>query len=466
LPEVYRNSPRGHLAGWTRNCSWKIWNPSFRTRRSLWSAATQKTTEKSSDFPETATKRLTFRRLLAGHLLALLAVTATAEESTAPIDQAAFDACLVSFKDAAIEAGISAETTDRVLGQVELSERVLELDRRQPEFTQTFADYFNRRVTSDRVDKGRQMLATHRDLLEAIRDETGVPPQYLVSFWGLETNFGSYLGKMAIPSSLATLACDRRRSRYFTGELISALRIIDGGDVAATDMNGSWAGAMGHVQFMPSAYLKYAVDYDGDGRRDLFASTEDALASAGNFLNALGWEAGLRWGREVQLPEGFDYGLSRGAAKQPLGDWRKLGVTDAFGHPLATAPVDAALRVPAGYRGPAFLTYGNFDVIMRWNRSVYYALSVGHLADRIAGAGRLQTPPPEDDLRFSSDDMMALQSQLKHLGYDPGEPDGRLGPATRSAVSLFQSDNGLIADGHIDPNVVEKIRSMTDTSGD
>lgn len=353
-----------------------------------------------------------------------------------------------------------------MLGQVELSQRVLELDRRQPEFTQTFADYFNRRVTGARIEKGRQILATHRDLLEAIRDETGVPPQYLLAFWGLETNFGGYLGKMAIPSSLATLACDRRRSSYFTGELISALRIIDGGDVAEEDMNGSWAGAMGHVQFMPSAYLKYAVDYDGDGRRDLFTSTEDALASAGHFLHALGWEAGLRWGREVQLPDGFDYGLSRDATKRPLGEWRKLGVTDAFGHPLATAPVDAALRVPAGHRGPAFLTYKNFDVIMRWNRSVFYALAVGHLADRIAGAGRLQTPPPLDDLRFSSDDMMALQSQLRDLGYDPGEPDGRLGPATRAAVSLFQSDNGLIPDGHLDPVVVEKIRSLADIAGD
>ena len=429
-------------------------------------ASRGKTARQSDHSPAHAGGDLIAGRTLSAILLGLLTGAVSAAEPPPPIDQIAFDACLVTFKAAAVEAGVSQETTDRVLGQVTLSERVLELDRRQPEFTQTFADYFNRRVTSARVDKGREMLVTHRDLLEAVRDETGVPPQYLVSFWGLETNFGSYLGKMAIPSSLATLACDRRRSRYFTGELISALRIIDGGDVAVEDMNGSWAGAMGHVQFMPSAYLKYAVDYDGDGRRDLFASTEDALASAGNFLKALGWEAGLRWGREVQLPEGFDYGLTRGAVKQPLGDWRKLGVTDAFGHPLATVPVDAALRLPAGHRGPAFLTYDNFDVIMGWNRSVYYALAVGHLADRIAGAGRLQTPPPEDDLRFSNDDLMALQIQLKHLGYDPGEPDGRLGPATRSAVSLFQSDHGLIPDGHLDPAVVEKIRAMAAAAGD
>lgn len=376
-----------------------------------------------------------------------------------PINQEQFAQCVVEFKAAALQAGISTEVTDRVLDQVSLSERVLELDRRQPEFTQTFADYFNRRVTPVRVTKGRELLVSHRDLLEEIRDQTGVPPQYLVAFWGLETNFGGYLGKMAIPDSLATLACDERRSRYFTGELISALKIIDAGDVALSDMHGSWAGAMGHVQFMPSAYLRHAVDYDGDGRRDLFGSTEDALASAGNFLQTLGWERGLRWGREVQLPESFDYTLTRGAEKKSLGDWRTLGVTDAFDHPLPVAPVDAALRLPAGHRGPAFLSYRNFDVIMGWNRSVFYALAVGHLADRIAGAGRLQTPPPEDDVRFSNEDLMALQIQLKSLGYDPGEPDGRLGPATRAAVSLFQSDNGLIPDGHLDVEVVERIRA-------
>ncbi len=382
-----------------------------------------------------------------------------------PIDADQFAQCVVEFRSRALDAGISPEVTSRVLDQVSLSERVLELDRRQPEFTSTFADYFNRRVTPARVTKGREMLASHKDLLEDIRAQTGVPPQYLVAFWGLETNFGSYLGKMAIPDSLATLACDPRRSRYFTGELVSALRIIDSGDVALEDMNGSWAGAMGHVQFMPSAYLRYAVDYDGDGRRDLFGSTEDALASAGNFLQALGWEPGLRWGREVQLPDSFDYTLTRGATKKSLVDWRALGVTDAFAHPLATVPLEAALRLPAGHRGPAFLTYENFDVIMGWNRSVFYALAVGHLADRIAGAGRLQTPPPEDDVRFANADLMTLQQQLKSLGYDPGEPDGRLGPATRSAVSLFQSDNGLVPDGHLDASVVEAIRSRAESSG-
>lgn len=383
------------------------------------------------------------------------------EPDPAPLlDEARFAQCLVEFRVAALEANVSETVIDEVLGQISLSERVLELDRRQPEFTQTFAGYFNRRVTDARVSRGREMLADHRELLEIIRGATGVPPQYLVAFWGLETNFGSYLGKMAIPDSLATLACDPRRSRYFTGELISALHIIESGDIALEDMNGSWAGAMGHVQFMPTAYLRYAVDHDGDGRRDLFNSTEDALASAGNFLKDLGWEHGLRWGREVALPEPFDFALAGDAEARPLSRWRELGVTDAFGRPLPAAPVDAVLRLPAGHRGPAFLTYRNFDVIMGWNRSVFYALAVGHLADRIAGAGRLQVPPPEDDLRFSSDELLAIQTQLKDLGYDPGEPDGRLGPATRGAVSRFQADQGLIPDGHLDQTVVDRLNNL------
>lgn len=389
-----------------------------------------------------------------------MAAPTRAAEPPAPPDAARFAQCVVEFKSAALAADVSPEVVNRVLDEVRLSERVLELDRKQPEFTQTFADYFNRRVTAERVARGRQALADNQVLLDQIHRQTGVPPQYLVSFWGLETNFGSYLGNMAIADSLATLACDDRRSRYFTGELIAALHIIDTGDIAASDMQGSWAGAMGHVQFMPSAYLRYAVDFDGDGRRDLFNSTADALASAGHFLKSLGWESGLRWGREVHLPADFDYGLIGSTEALPLSVWRDAGVTDALGRPLPVAPVTAVLRLPAGHRGPAFLTYDNFNVIMGWNRSVYYALAVGHLADRIAGAGRLRQPPPEDDLRFSTEELLGIQMRLTALGYDPGEPDGRLGPATRAAVSRFQADQGMISDGHLDGEVVRRLSSV------
>ncbi|MGE0622867.1 MAG: lytic murein transglycosylase [Pseudomonadales bacterium] len=397
-------------------------------------------------------------------VLLVVLPAAAAEPPQAP-DAARFARCVAAFKSAALDADVSPAVVDQVLDRVQLSERVLELDRKQPEFTQTFADYFNRRVTPERVARGRQALIEHRALLEEIRGRTGVPPQYLVAFWGLETNYGGYLGNMAIPDSLATLACDERRSRYFTGELISALKIIDAGDIQVSEMTGSWAGAMGHVQFMPTAYLRYAVDYDGDGRRDLFNSTPDALASAGYFLQALGWESGLRWGREVRLPADFDYTRLARVEAQPLSAWRALGVTDAFGHPLPAAPVTAVLRLPAGHRGPAFLTYENFDVIMGWNRSVYYALAVGHLADRIAGAGHLQRPPPKDDLRFSTEELTGIQTRLAALGYDPGEPDGRLGPATRAAVSAFQADQGMISDGHLDAEVVRRLERPGTGSG-
>jgi membrane-bound lytic murein transglycosylase B len=384
-------------------------------------------------------------------------VTFTAEATQADAD---FALCIASLKETARKEEISPAVIDQVLDQVSQSERVLELDSRQPEFTQTFAAYFNARVTDSRISKGRELLDQHRSLLERVRVETGVPPQYLVAFWGLETNFGSYLGKMAIADSLATLACDQRRSRYFTAELLSALRIIDAGDISLDQMQGSWAGAMGHVQFMPSTYLRYAVDFDGDGRRDLFDSLDDAFGSAGYFLKDLGWESGLRWGREILLPVNFDYRLAWDTEARSLSHWSKLGITDAFGTALPQADVKARLRLPAGHRGPAFLTYSNFDVIMRWNRSVSYALSVGHLADRIAGGGRLQILPPADDLRIAYADLKQIQLDLARLGYAPGEADGRLGPATRKALSLFQEDRNLVADGHLDSRTLELLTEL------
>ena len=211
-----------------------------------------------------------------------------------------FPLCIERLEGQAIEAGVSSQTAKNVLASAEYLERVIELDRRQPEFTTTFADYLNRRVNDQRVSKGRELLQEHRELLDRVTRETGVPAPYLVSFWGLETNFGAYFGKMPVPSSLATLACDPRRSNFFTEQLIAALRIIDEGAIPAEQMEGSWAGAMGHVQFMPTVFLRHAVDGDGDGKRDLWNSLPDAMMSAGNFLEDLGWNGDYRWGREVR----------------------------------------------------------------------------------------------------------------------------------------------------------------------
>jgi membrane-bound lytic murein transglycosylase B len=325
-------------------------------------------------------------------------------------------------------------------------DRVIELDRRQPEFTTTFADYLNRRVNDARVGKGRELLAEHRKLLDRVTAETGVPAPYLAAFWGLETNYGSYFGKMQVPSALATLACDARRSSFFTEQWIAALRIIDEGAIPADQMEGSWAGAMGHVQFMPTVFLKHAVDADGDGRRDLWNSLPDAMMSAGRFLQSMGWDGDYRWGREVLLPDNFDFSLADGR-RLPLADWRKMGITDAFGNHLANEPIEAALIVPSGHQGPAFLVYSNFRVIMGWNRSEFYAIAVGHLADRIAGAGKLQNPPPEDQPALSRNQVLELQQALNDKGYPSGEPDGILGSNTRKAIRAYQKAEGLVADG-------------------
>lgn len=356
------------------------------------------------------------------------------------------------------ETGISEPVVRDVLGAVERIERVIELDRQQPEFTATFTDYYTRRVTDGRVERGRALLEEHRELLAKVQRDTGVPAHYLVSFWGLETNFGGYFGALPVPAALATLACDERRSTFFTGELLAALQIIDAGDITPERMLGSWAGAMGHMQFLPSVFLQHAVDGDGDGKRDLWDSIPDALASGGNFLRHLGWEAGLRWGREVRLPAEFDYSLAGRDDRQPLSRWAELGVTDVYGNALPNLDLPAALIVPAGHKGPVFLVYKNFDVIMRWNRSEFYALAVGRLADRIAGGGPLSRPPPEITERISADDVRQLQMDLASLGFDVGEPDGVAGPATRRALSQFQASRERIADGHLDAEILAAVR--------
>ncbi len=380
-----------------------------------------------------------------------------------PLAPTDFDQCLAGIESRAVSEGVTRETARTVLADVEFLPRVIELDRHQPEFTTTFADYLGRRVNESRIEQGRRFLEEHGDLLKRVTEATGVPAPYLLSFWGLETNYGSYFGKMPVPSALATLACDPRRGDYFSGELVSALKIIDEGAIEADRMEGSWAGAMGHVQFMPSVFLRHATDADGDGRRDLWNSLPDALMSAGRFLESMGWDPDYRWGREVLLPEDFNYGLA-GEGRRPLSEWRKLGITDVWGHPVANDTQEAALVIPAGHEGPAFLAYDNFRVIMGWNRSQYYAIAVGHLADRIAGAGGLQNPPPEDAPALSRSDVELLQATLSAKGFDAGEPDGILGPATRSAIRSYQASNDMVADGFPGEELLKRLDIRPSTS--
>jgi membrane-bound lytic murein transglycosylase B len=367
-----------------------------------------------------------------------------------------FPQCIASLQDRAKAAGVSEKRVGDVLGQAEHLEQIISYDRNQPEFVKTFPNYLNKRVNDWRINKGRDMYKKHRDFLQELTRQYGVPAHYLVSFWGLETNFGTYKGKIPIINALVTLACDQRRSEFFSKELMQALLLMDREDFDVDTMVGSWAGAMGHTQFMPSAYMRYAVDGDKDGRVDLWNSELDALASAANFLNQLGWVPGFRWGREVTLPESFDYQLAGKDLQQSLGFWSDKGVTQTNGSALGAPELEASLLVPAGHKGPAFLAYRNFDIIMRWNNSEFYAIAVGYLADRILGQSSLSKKLPALD-DYSVADMQILQESLNALGFDVGEADGILGPATRKGIRGFQVKHKLIADGFPDKVLIDRV---------
>lgn len=391
----------------------------------------------------------------AAALRKLAVIALTLAPALAPA-QSDFADCLLRLRTRAEQGGVSPQTVATVLSSVQERPQVLRADRSQPEFVEPFSSYLGRRVTAERVRKGRELLHEYGELLDRQRVRYGVPSQYLVAFWGLETDYGRVLGDLPVFDSLATLACDTRRGDYFASEFVNALEIVERGDVAAATMTGSWAGAMGHTQFMPSVYLEDAVDGDGDGDVDLWSSVPDAFASAANFLRGLGWTPGWRWGREVLLPEGFDYysaGLDR---SKTLAEWRRTGVRTTEGRPIGGGNEEASLLLPAGHRGPAFLVYANFRTIMRWNRSEQFALAIGVLADRIAGAGPLHASPPEQP-RLETAKIESLQRELNARGFDSGAPDGVAGSATRRAVREWQKAHDLAADGHIDTELLQSL---------
>ena len=386
---------------------------------------------------------------------ALAAETAASQPAETLTDDM-FRQCVKELQTDAIQAGIPKKTVEDSLARVSLNQKVIDLDRSQPEFTSSFADYYTRRVSDTRVKTGRERYQELQPLLRELTREYGVPGHYLVAFWGLETNYGGYLGYIPILDALATLACEGRRGEYFKGELFNALRIVDAGDARADSMKGSWAGAMGQTQFMPAIFLRYATDYDKDGRRDLWNSREDALASAANFLRDLGWEKEQRWGREVKLPAHFDYQLTGFGHKRSLAEWAKAGVTMPDGTPLPAVEMEAAVIVPSGHNGPAFLAYNNFRVIMGWNRSEAYAIAVGRLADRIAGAGTLAQPPVPAP-RLNREQVTFAQRTLNAQGFGAGKEDGLMGPGTRKAIARYQQANNMVPDGFPDAEVLKAL---------
>lgn len=295
-----------------------------------------------------------------------------------------FEAFLDGVRTEARRAGISPATLQRALTGIRPNDRVLELDRRQPEFTQTWEQYRDARLSQSRIDGGRRAFGDNRATLEAVQARFKVSPRVIVAIWGLETNYGGFTGNMNVVESLATLAWDGRRAAYFRNELMAALKILDAGHIAPDRMRGSWAGAMGHPQFMPSNFDRLAVDMDGDGRRDIWDNRADALGSIGNYLARAGWREEELWGREVVLPAGFNPEDARRDNTRPLREWVRQGVRRADGSALPALDMEAAILLPGGPAGQAFAVYANFNVIRRYNPSNFYALAVGMLSDRVA----------------------------------------------------------------------------------
>ncbi|MHB1435951.1 MAG: lytic murein transglycosylase [Thiobacillus sp.] len=370
--------------------------------------------------------------------------------------QTGFDDWLAAFREEAAALGISAATLDAALTGIQPAERVVELDRRQPEFLQTFSDYLRARVTASRVARGQELMAEHAALLDAVEQQYGVPKSVLVSFWGLETNYGATLGSHNIPASLATLAYDGRRSAFFRSQLLDALRIIDAGHVSAIDMKGSWAGAMGHMQFMPSTFRAYAMDGDGDTRIDLWQSIPDALHSGANYLKRAGWRVGEPVAIEVRPPQDFDWRRANIANRLPVAQWAALGVKPVDGSGLPAVAGRSAIVLPQGWQGPVFMVFDNFDVVMRWNRSVNYALAVAQLAKQVAGGDGLALLSGEAGA-LGTAQLQALQQALNELGFDAGAVDGLLGPRTQTAIRQYQFMHRLPVDGYPAPSLLAHV---------
>jgi membrane-bound lytic murein transglycosylase B len=325
-------------------------------------------------------QRRTFLAALAGAGVSSVAGPVAAQQGD-------FSTWLAGVRREGLQRGLSARALDEGLADVSVIDRVIELDRRQPESSLTFDEYITRVVPQTRVDSGRARMAENRDLLARISARYGVQSRFIVTLWAIESDFGRITGNFQVISALATLAFEGRRAAFFRDELFNALKIIDRGHIAAREMRGSWAGAMGQTQFMPSSYLNFATDFDGDGRADIWATRADVFASIANYLSRSGWKADETWGREVRLPPGFDKALiERDKVQKSIADWNALGVRTATGDALPTRNVTGSLVQPGGAGGPTLLVYANYRTILRWNRSNYFATAVGYLSDRIGNA--------------------------------------------------------------------------------
>ncbi|KPP84384.1 MAG: Membrane-bound lytic murein transglycosylase B [Rhodobacteraceae bacterium HLUCCO07] len=371
---------------------------------------------------------------------------------------ASFQNWLAGFRNRAIAAGIPGHVLDDALSGIRYNTDVIEKDRTQNEFTKTVWVYLDSAASDARIAAGKKALQQHRALLDRIEARYGVEKEILTAIWGLESAYGSYRGTIPTIEALATLAHDGRREAFFEGQLLDALRILADGDARPADLRGSWAGAMGHTQFMPSSYLAHAEDFTGDGRRDIWGDDPaDALASAAAYLRANGWQTGQPWGIEVTLPKGFNHMLARRELEKLPSQWANLGVRAADGARIPDHG-PASILLPGGHNGAAFMIFRNFEVLESYNTADAYVIGVGHLADRIAGGGPIRASWPREDRALSFEERVELQRRLRAAGFDPEKLDGRIGPLTINAVRAYQKSRGLVPDGYASPGLLAHLR--------
>lgn len=402
-------------------------------------------------------RRLRFALPLAS--LALLVALSSPVAGAAP-----FDACIDGLRKTALSRGISASTFDAAMKGVEPDPDVIKSFEYQPEFRSPIWDYVAGLVDDERVADGREQLTRWDSVLRDAERAYGVDRHVIVAVWGVESNFGRIQGTRELVRSLTTLVCANKRESFFRGELMATLSILQSGDIAAEALTGSWAGAFGQTQFMPTTYQRLAVDFDGDGKRDVVNSVPDALGSTANYLARAGWVTGQPWGYEVRIPENYA-GPSGRRTRQSLAQWTALGVRrieplQVGGKPQPADSVQAALLLPAGPKGPAFLVFRNFDAIYGYNAAESYALSIAHLSDRLQGAPGFGTPWPTDDPGLSRAERREVQQRLLDRGYDIGAVDGMIGAKSRSAIRDFQTSQGLTVDGRAGLRVLNALRAM------
>jgi lytic murein transglycosylase len=377
-------------------------------------------------------------------LLASLPALAQKPEAPPP-DQSRFAPCVAQLRASALARGIDGAAFDGWFTGVEPDASALELLERQPEFTLQPWDYLAMLVDEKRIAEGRRKLASHSEVLDRIEAAYAVDRHALVALWGVETRFGERMGSRPLIRSLATVSCYGRRQSFFRDELMAALRILQDGDVPIEHLAGSWAGAFGHTQFMPTTFRRVAVDFDGDGRRDLVRSIPDALASSANYLANAGWKLGEPWGYEVRVPRKY-LGPSGRGTRLAMSDWRAFGIRQVDGRALPGEEM-AALLLPAGANGPAFLVLRNFFALLAYNPAEVYALAIGHLADRLRGGGAIRASWPTGEPALSREQRIQLQERLSRRGFDIGSADGIIGPRTIAAIKDFQKSVGLTPDG-------------------